>query len=205
MNRSDHPTPLRACFERLQAGDAAARDELLRLSYDRLLAMTRKMLTNYDRLRHWEESTDVVQQVMYRLNDCLKQDLIHSPTDYFRLAATHIRRILIDLTRHYFGPLGIGTNHAAPNGFSPFEQLNGVLASDRDDPARLAVVAELHEFIAALPAELREVVELHWYLGMTLAETAAVLGLSVSTVKRRYAEALKLLGQRFGPSFDAPY
>jgi RNA polymerase sigma-70 factor (ECF subfamily) len=198
-----NPTPIQACLERLNAGDPAARNELLRLTTDRLLAMVRKMLARYPGVRRWEESDDVLQNVMVRLDRCLAaQGQVRSPTDYLRLAATNMRRELIDLARRYYGPHGVGANHATPNGKSLEEHADAAPTADRDDPAALLVARELHEAIDALPAEVREVAEFHWYLGMTKSEAAAALGLSLSTVKRRCIEAKLLLEKRIGTRSD---
>lgn len=198
-----NPTPIQACFERLNAGDLTARAELLRLTMDRLLAMVRKMLARYPGVRRWEESDDVLQNVMVRLDRCLAQGQVNSPIDYFRLAATNMRRELIDLARHHYGPQGGGANHATPNGKSLEEHADALPAAAHDDPAVFLVARELHEMIDVLPAEVREVVELHWYLGMTQSETASALGLSLSTVKRRCVEAKLLLQERIEPPSDS--
>ncbi len=200
MSDSELPTPIRACFERLTAGDHSARAELLRLTTDRLLAMVRKMLARYPGVRRWEESDDVLQNVMVRLDRCLSQEPIQSPTDYFRLAAANMRRELIDLARHYYGPQGLGSNHATPNAnnFQEPEHTGTV----RDDPARTVIARELHEVMETLPSELRDVASFHWYLGMTKPEVAAALGMSLSTVKRRCVEAKLMMEERLGLRAD---
>lgn len=62
-------------------------------------------------------------------------------------------------------------------------------SAPHDPEMRLGVQAAL----AALPPELREVVALRHFAELTFAETAAVLGLPVSTVKSRFQSALDKL------------
>lgn len=181
----------------MAAGDPTARADLLRLTADRLLGMVRAMISRYPGVRRWEESDDVLQNVLLRLDRCLVQTPVGTPTDFFRLAATNMRRELIDLTRHYYGPLGLGTNHATPTIAAP-----DPVAAPTADPAAGVAAGELHAAIDALPADEREVVELHWYLGMTQAETAAALGLSLATVKRRCVAAKLRLGERLATTGD---
>lgn len=57
----------------------------------------------------------------------------------------------------------------------------------------LAMQAAVRDAVVKLPGDLRTVVELHRLDGRTLEETAAALGLSVSTIRRREREALDLL------------
>src|SRR5689334_1918431 len=66
-------TPIQNCLDRLRAGDAAARAELLRVSGERLLLMTRKMLSRYPGVRRWAESDDVLQNVLLRLHSTLEK------------------------------------------------------------------------------------------------------------------------------------
>src|SRR5262249_50093947 len=159
----------------------------------------------YPGVRRWEESDDIVQDSMIRLQRCFAKESINSPAHYFRLAARSISQAVIDLARRYYGPLGLGANHATPNG-DGLVRPEVAAGTDRDDPADLVLVIELHELIDELPAEVREVVRFHVILGMTLTEVADALGLSLSTVKRRRAEGQLRLSERLdpGPTPDAP-
>ncbi len=171
----------------------------MRLTQNRLLAITRGVLAQYPEVRRWVESTDVLQNAEKRLEGCFKDELIETSADYFRFAAKNIRWEVIDLFRHYYGPLGIGRNHATPNGDRSYERPEEHVVTDRDDPARLALGREIHESVDELPAELRDVVHFHYYLGMSFNEVAQALGVSLSTVKRRHVEAKELLKERLGP------
>jgi RNA polymerase sigma factor (sigma-70 family) len=87
--------------DRLQAGDEGARDDLLRYTQNRLTRLARKMLKGYPVVHRWEETDDVLQDACLRLLKALE---VVKPTDcrgFFNLAATQIRRELIDLARHY--------------------------------------------------------------------------------------------------------
>jgi RNA polymerase sigma-70 factor (ECF subfamily) len=57
--------------------------------------------------------------------------------------------------------------------------------------------------IGELPEEEREAFDLVRIQGMTQAEAAQVLGVSVVTVKRRLARGLRLLAD-FGPGGEPP-
>ncbi len=67
-------------------------------------------------------------------------------------------------------------------GPSPFED-----AAERDAALRL------HTLVAQLDEEKKEAVHLHYYQGLSLSETAEVLGVAASTVKYRLREALEFL------------
>ena len=91
----DTGTPIQRCLDRLRAGDASARDELLRLSRHRLLVITRKMLHGFPGVRRWEEPEDILHNVFFRLDRCLSEVPLDSPRAFLALAATHIRRELL--------------------------------------------------------------------------------------------------------------
>ena len=64
---SDSAPLLAFWLDRLRAGDPAARNELIRHSRDRLRLLTRQMLRRFPGVRQWEETSDVLQNVLVRL------------------------------------------------------------------------------------------------------------------------------------------
>jgi hypothetical protein len=95
----------------LRAGDHSARDQLVKCARDRLLRLTRKMLKSYPGVARWEQTGDVFQNAALRLCRALNETTPESAKYFLNLAALHIRRELIDLARHHFGPEGIGAHH----------------------------------------------------------------------------------------------
>ena len=87
-------------------GDEQAYDDLIARASDRLLKLTRKMLRRYPNLRRWEQTDDVFQNAAIRLHRSLKKVKPDSARNFFGLATVEIRRTLIDLCRHHFGPEG---------------------------------------------------------------------------------------------------
>lgn len=64
------------------------------------------MLGKYPNLRRWEQTDDVFQNAAIRLRRSLKKVNPDFPRNFFGLATVDIRRTLIDLCRHHFGPQG---------------------------------------------------------------------------------------------------
>jgi RNA polymerase sigma factor (sigma-70 family) len=188
---SDSLMQMQGWIERLQAGDAAARDALLGAAGERLRQLAHRMLQTYPRVRRWEETDDVLQNALLRLYRTLKDVAPPSVADFLRLAALNIRRELLDLTRHYCGPQGQAAHHVTLNpdqGHPPEAAGHASL-----DPSRLAVWSEFHQQVERLPDEERAVFDLLWYQELSQAEAAAVLGVNERTIKRRWQSArLKL-------------
>jgi RNA polymerase sigma-70 factor (ECF subfamily) len=182
---------IQSYLDRLRDGDETARGELLECASERLRGLARKMLRAYPRVHRWEETDDVLQNAALRLHRTLGQIAPATPRDFFRVAALNIRRELLDLAKHYFGPHGHGAKHASGG---PADSSAGATEpADPGDlstePSRLAAWGEFHEQIGALPDEEREVFDLLWYQGLNQAEAAELLGVSERTIKRRWQSA----------------
>jgi RNA polymerase sigma-70 factor (ECF subfamily) len=192
---SPQTVQIQACLDRLRGGDEAARAELLGLACERLRGMARKMLKGYPNVRRWEQTDDVLQNAALRLHRTLGQMTVETSRDFFRLAALNIRRELLDLARHYYGPHGQGARHASePGGATTGDGSRSADPADLSrEPGRLAAWGDFHEQIGALPDEEREVFDLLWYQGLSQAQAAELLNVSERTIKRRWQTArLKL-------------
>jgi RNA polymerase sigma-70 factor (ECF subfamily) len=185
-------TRLEKLLDLLREGDESVRWELIEQACTRLQQLSHKMLRRYPHVRRWEQTDDVLQNALVRLHRSLLKVRPDSARHFFGLAALHIRRELIDLARHYFGPEGLGAHHATHNE-RPLQEDTAQGLDFVGEPVAVEEWAEFHEQIDSLPAEEREIVHLLYYQGVTQKETAAVLGISERTVKRRWQTAKILL------------
>jgi RNA polymerase sigma-70 factor (ECF subfamily) len=190
VRMKDQPTAyLQHCLDRLHEGHASSRDALLAGVCGRLERLTHVMLKDYRRLQRWENTDDVLQNALIRLHRALQT--ITPPTlgDFYRLATLQIRRELLDLARHYYGPEGAAARQASVSVTgSAGEPTNASL-----EPSRLLAWTEFHQQVQELPEEEREVFDLIWYQGLAQTEAAEVLNVCARTVKRRWqAACLKL-------------
>jgi RNA polymerase sigma-70 factor (ECF subfamily) len=186
---------LQGCLDRLRAGDASARDELVRRAGARLERLTRKMLRGFPGVHRWEQTDDVLQNALVRLLRALRDVHPASVREFFGLSTELIRRELLDLTKHYFGPRGPGTNHATNAGRGDGEPPAYERTDASHEPSALAAWCEFHGHIAELPDDEREVVGLLFYQGLPQPEAAALLRVTVRTVQRRWQSALLKLHQ----------
>ncbi len=174
----------------MRAGDQTARQRLIEHSCERLRGLARKMLRRYPKVRRWEETDDVFVAAVTRLHRALETVQPESPRHFYNLAATQIRRVLIDLSRRYYGPEGVGSHHDTaarnPEDGAPqkYEQ-----ADASGEPADLMEWTEFHEQVDGLPEEEQEVFNLVWYQQLTHEQAAAVLGVTARTVRRRWQDA----------------
>lgn len=192
---------MQRCLERLQAGDAAAREELLRHASDQLTRLARRLLRDNPLVRRWEETDDVLQNSLLRLWKALAEVKPQSLAEFFGLAALQFRRELIDLARRLYGPEGVGAHHASARG-DPNASSGVTPAQDPGqstyEPARLANWTEFHRLVETLPADEREVFDLLYYQELSQEEAAAVLGITDRTIRKRWRTARLRLHDALG-------
>lgn len=167
-----------ALLEEVRDGRDGALDELLPLVYDELRALAHRQ-----RLRQGAAETINTTALVH---DAYEK-LARAPGDwndrahFFRVAATAMRQVIVDYARAQRAAKRGGDRHAVP--------LDGVplVAESRTD--EVLALDEALGRLSALDARQGEVVTLRYFVGLTIPETAEVLGLSPATVKREWATA----------------
>jgi RNA polymerase sigma factor (sigma-70 family) len=185
---SANTAQLRLWLERLRAGDASARDELLRSVGARLERLARHMLRGFPNVHRWVETDDVLQNALMRLLASLGRVEPSSMRDFYNFAATMLRRELLDLARHF---ARANRDGVLPLGW-PGPEASAIPepAAPADDPDDLDRWSRFHDAVEKLVAEERETVGLIFYHGWRQAEVAEQLGVNVRTVQRRWYAAL---------------
>ena len=186
MSGGDHSENLQRVIDRA-ADDESHYAELISVASARLLKLTRAMFRHETSLRRWEQTDDVFQVVSLRLYNSLSHLRPKSVAEFFGLATLQIRRSLIDLARHHFGPEGSATMRQSLGGKGlPLEQRDHSRSSEPED---LEAWSDFHECAAAIPIEYREVFSLRYYSGLSHEEIANVTNQSLATVKRKWRRA----------------
>ncbi|MCH7988216.1 MAG: sigma-70 family RNA polymerase sigma factor [Planctomycetes bacterium] len=188
-------TQLQVLLDLAASGDDEAYGELIARASDRLLKLTRKMLRNYPHLRRWEQTDDVFQNATIRLYRSLQNLKPDSVRSFMGLATLEIRRSLIDLIRHHFGPEGAaGKHHSDVAGDSSGDgSIIKNIPAPTGEPDSLQSWALFHETVDQLPEQEREVFQLVWYGGLQQGEAASLLEVSVPTVQRRLYRGRRII------------
>lgn len=90
------------------------------------------MFHGYPNLRRWEQADDVFQNSMVRLHRAMAEVPVESVRHFFNLAAVQVRRELLDLAKHHFGPEGGGANHHTDG--QPADDEGGTLHQNAEEP-----------------------------------------------------------------------
>jgi len=177
--QSPDPLDVTALLLAWAGGDRAALDALLPALYADLHAQaTRALRREAD--GHTLQPTALVNEAYLRLVD-QRRVPVDSRSQFFGIAARVMRQILVDHAR---------TRSAAKRGGSmePVTLTDSVAATDLPMVEILAVHEALERLELLDPQQAR-LVELRYFVGLTIAETAAALGMSPATVKRDWLAA----------------
>ncbi len=160
--------------------DTDANNVLMNLVYAELHRQAHRYLQK-ERVGHTLQTTALVHEAYLKL---IQQKSVawESRSHFFALAATMMRRILIDYAK---------SKHRIRRGGNqddlPLETALSIAVSDSDFD--LLALDEALNRLAEKEEHLAKVVELRFFSGLDVIETAEVLGVSESTVKRDWAMA----------------
>ena len=163
-----------------RAGDQQAANQIMPLVYDELRRLAARDLAG-EAPGQTLNATALVHEVYLKLVGPADARRWNDRSHFFAAAATAMRHILIDNARRKRAQRHGGGRHQEP--------LEDVAATGPDDEL-LALHEALEQFAAHDPLKA-QLVELRFFGGLTLAEAASHLGISLSTADRgwRYARA----------------
>ncbi|BAC89031.1 sigma-70 family RNA polymerase sigma factor [Gloeobacter violaceus] len=171
-----------------QRGDRQALDRLAPILEGELRQLARHLLRS-ERCGHTLRPTALVNEAYLRLID--QRQGWQNRAHFFGVAAHLMRRVLVDYAR-------ARARHKRGGGacmLSLDESL--AVAAPEADIDLLILDAALERLAIHSPEECR-VVELRYFAGLTISETAEVLGLSAGAVTRRWAFARAWLRRELG-------
>ena len=186
-------SPVTALLVRWRGGDREALDALIPLVYSELQRIARHYLHN-ERPGHTLQSTALVHEAYVRM---IVQDVPQwqNRAHFFAVAAQLMRQILVDHARGY---------RAAKRGGGACK-LALDEAEERPLPVDVDIVAldDALKTLAEMDPQQSRVVELKFFGGLSIDDTAEVLGISSSTVKRDWITARAWLFRELDRSTSA--
>jgi RNA polymerase sigma factor (TIGR02999 family) len=159
----------------IEQGDPKAAGQLLPLVYDELRKLAACKMAN-EAPGQTLQPTALVHEAWLRLGGD-QQTPWRNRAHFFSAAAEAMRRILIDRARHRRRVRRGGGQR--PLNLDAVEE-----PATAADAEHVLAVDEALERFAIEDADRAELVKLRYFTGLTLAETAQVLGISESTAKR---------------------
>lgn len=172
---------LTALLQAWQRGEAGAADEVVPLVYAALHKIAVNRLRS-ERGGHTLQPTALVHEAWMRLS-AERESGWQNREQFFAVAAKTMRHLLVDHARRR---LAAKRGDGAP--MAALDELADVIASPLPDQRLLDLNAALDQ-LAALDERQARIVEMRFFAGLSIEETAGVLALSASTVKREWATA----------------
>jgi RNA polymerase sigma factor (TIGR02999 family) len=171
-------------------GDPDALDRLTERVYGELHVMARRFMKG-ERQEHSLQATALVNEVYIRLVDVGRVEW-RQRAQFFAMAATMMRRILVDAAR----ARGARKRGSRPVHVNLEETAILTAAPDRT----IVALDEALATFATLAARQAQVVELRYFGGLTEEEIASVLHVSPRTVRRDWEFARAWLARELAPS-----
>jgi RNA polymerase sigma factor (TIGR02999 family) len=159
---------------RLKQGDREAQQQLIPLVYGEL----RRLAAHYMRMErsdHTLQATALVHEAFLRITTAGEIDW-QSRAHFFAVAAQTMRRVLVDYARASNSSKRAGTHQRI--------SLDSAVVYNEDQSDGMVALDEALLRLEQLDPRQCRVVELRFFAGMSLDETAEVLGISTRTVKR---------------------
>ena len=160
-------------------GDKAALDKLMPLIYEELRQLARHYM-NRERPGHTLQTTALVNEAYMRL---VNRKGVHwqNRAHFFAIAAQLMRSILVDHARsHAYAKRGGGAHKIA---------LDDAMAVSQQRAADVVALDDALKRLAEIDPQQSRIVEMKFFGGLTIEETAEVLGLSPATIKREWSTA----------------
>lgn len=180
------PRPITTLLHEWKGGNQKAFDELLPYVYDELRRRASAYLKS-ERRGHTLQTTALVHEAYLKLVD--KDIDWENRNHFFAIAAQAMRRILVDYARKRNRK-----KRGSKGDDLPLDEARYIKSDDSG--VDLEALDEALKMLAEFDERQAKIVELKYFGGMTLDETADVLGISRVTVKRDWNIARTWLRQQ---------
>lgn len=184
---AEHSEDITKQLHRWRDGDQGAFDEVTSYVYAELRRRAAAYMRS-ERPGHTLETTGLVHEAFVRLIDKRKIDW-QDRNHFLAVAAQAMRRILVDHARARKRGKRGGKDDPMPLDNVPH-------ARSAEPDVDLVALDEALQDLASFDPRQAQLVELKYFAGMTLDETAQVLGVSRETVKRDWQIARAWLRDR---------
>jgi RNA polymerase sigma factor (TIGR02999 family) len=171
-------------------GDAAALESLWPLVYDDVRRLARRQMSR-ERADHTLQGTALVNEAFIRLSG---QRVLEwqNREQFLSLAAQIMRRVLVDHARQRGAQRrGDAAKRVSLHDTQAAFEVDAAQALDTLNDERVDVLAidSALSKLQQIDAPQGRIVELRYFGGLTLEETARVVGISLASVKREWAMA----------------
>ena len=186
----------RELVQRVQDGDSAAFDLLVRKYQHRIVALIGRYVAD------WSECQDVAQEAFLRAYRAIGS--FRGDAQFY----TWLHRIAVNTAKNHL----VASNRRPPTGdidVADAEQFDsGIRLRDNDTPERELMRQQMEQTVMraveALPEELRVAITLREVEGMSYEEIAEKMDCPIGTVRSRIFRAREAIDQELRPLMETP-
>jgi RNA polymerase sigma factor (TIGR02999 family) len=176
---SDPTSTIIRLIESVRNGDATAAAALTPLLYNELHRLAMHHMRN-ERPGHTLQATALVNEAYLKLIDNREANW-QNRAHFLAIASQAMRRVLIDHAR--------SKRRVKPGGLQQKVSLEDVVIAAEEQSYDLVALDSALDRLAKVDARQSRIVELRFFGGLSVEQTAEVLGISPKTVKRDWAVA----------------
>lgn len=180
-------------LNRWSNGEEDARDELMGLVYDELHRLATAYLRR-ERREHTLQATALVNEFFLKFSEQNSMSW-RNRAQFFGIAAQLMRRVLIDHAR--------ARNAAKRHGERCCVSLKNIAAFGAQPHTVLLAVHDALNQLEQIDPDQARIVELKFFGGLTIKETAKVMGISHATVEREWRLAKAYLKRELTRTNDS--
>lgn len=186
---AEHPGEVTKLLQAVSAGNQEASEELFRAVYDDFRRLARSYMAR-ENAGHTLQPTALVHEAYVKLVDQTRVDW-KDRSHFLAVGATAMRRILVNHA--------VAKKRDKRGGDAPKVQLDEGLAMSRHRDEDVLAIDEALKDLAKLNERHAKLVELRFFGGLTVEETAEVLGVSPRTIKADWRLCRAWLRQQLEP------
>jgi len=174
-----NPGDITRLLREFRRGNAQATEQLISLIYAELRRLASACMRR-ERPGNTLQATELVHEAYLKLLGQREVEW-HDRAHFFAVAATLMRRVLLDHARK---------RHAAKRGSAPHKAtLDEALLISDEHLEQVLAMDECLTRLAAIDAQQARLVELRFFAGLNVEEIAEIMSISTATVKREWAYA----------------
>jgi RNA polymerase sigma-70 factor (ECF subfamily) len=181
-------TDVSALLAEIGRGNRSAGDALMPILYDELRKLAARSMRQERRSHTWQ-TTDLVHEAWLKLAD-ERSATVHDREHFLALAAQAVRRLLVDHARRRAASVRGGGMRRVTLDSAELDAIS--------EPVDVLALDELLERLSELDERQAKVVEMRFFAGLSIEETARVLGVSMGTIKGDWFMARAFLRRELG-------
>ncbi len=195
MKKKDFTTKLEVLLLHYNPDEQSNFNQLIDLVYETISHKVQVLLSHETLVHRWHQTDDIIQNTLIQLERALHTTRPKTKKEFLFLASRIVQHVIIDLARNLRGQNSDAAHHHTTKNIN---KKTGMLSQSEGmtiDNAELWL--EINDLLEhSLQPQDCDIVRLHLFMELNQEEIARELEISLSTVKRKWRNALYILSDK---------